>query len=77
MSNFRRLLRGILTAITLSFVSSVEAQDGSSGLYRNGSIVAPCDSPVFCYGEILHTVQMAKLFDDSKTFVDMYKIPSR
>ncbi|XP_047117699.1 trehalase-like [Schistocerca piceifrons] len=30
-----------------------------------------CDSQVYCQGELLHTVQMAQLFDDSKTFVDM------
>lgn len=28
-------------------------------------------SPIYCTGEILHTVQMAKIFNDSKTFVDM------
>ncbi|XP_023171892.1 trehalase isoform X2 [Drosophila hydei] len=26
---------------------------------------------IYCYGPLLHTVQMAKLFPDSKTFVDM------
>ncbi|KAH8271604.1 hypothetical protein KR018_010892, partial [Drosophila ironensis] len=28
-------------------------------------------SEVYCYGNLLHTIQMAKLFEDSKTFVDM------
>lgn len=28
-------------------------------------------SEIFCTGDLLHTVQMAKLFPDSKTFVDM------
>lgn len=28
-------------------------------------------SQIYCYGPLLHTVQMAKLFPDSKTFVDM------
>jgi len=28
-------------------------------------------SEVYCHGRLLHTVQMAQLFDDSKTFVDM------
>ena len=27
-------------------------------------------SPIFCHGRLLHTVQMAQLFRDSKTFVD-------
>lgn len=34
----------------------------------------PCDSPVYCApgpGSLLHVVQMARLFPDSKTFVDM------
>ncbi|KRT85218.1 hypothetical protein AMK59_227, partial [Oryctes borbonicus] len=29
-----------------------------------------CDSLVYCQGELLHTIQMARLYDDSKTFVD-------
>lgn len=28
-------------------------------------------SEIYCYGNLLHTVQMAQLFGDSKTFVDM------
>ena len=30
-----------------------------------------CSNRIFCQGEILHSVQMAKIFDDAKTFVDM------
>ncbi|XP_028415188.1 trehalase-like [Dendronephthya gigantea] len=30
-----------------------------------------CDNQVFCQGKILHEVQMAKIFADAKTFVDM------
>ncbi|XP_055705280.1 trehalase isoform X3 [Phlebotomus papatasi] len=30
-----------------------------------------CDSQIYCYGPLLDTVQMAHLFNDSKTFVDM------
>ncbi|GJQ73679.1 hypothetical protein Trydic_g14017 [Trypoxylus dichotomus] len=29
-----------------------------------------CDSLVYCQGELLHTIQTARLYDDSKTFVD-------
>ncbi|XP_048511996.1 trehalase isoform X2 [Athalia rosae] len=29
-----------------------------------------CDSPVYCHGNLLHTVQMAAIYTDSKTFVD-------
>lgn len=28
-------------------------------------------SEIYCYGDLLYTVQMAKIFNDSKTFVDM------
>ncbi|XP_037534243.1 trehalase [Nematolebias whitei] len=31
----------------------------------------PCDSEIYCSGSILHQIQMAKLFDDDKYFVDM------
>nr|UOO00976.1 soluble trehalase 2 [Sitodiplosis mosellana] len=30
-----------------------------------------CTSEIYCSGEVLHTIQMAKIFNDSKTFVDM------
>ncbi|XP_055386772.1 trehalase-like [Condylostylus longicornis] len=30
-----------------------------------------CDSEIFCHGKLLHTVSLAKIFKDSKTFVDM------
>ena len=28
-------------------------------------------SEIYCSGDVLHTIQMAKIFNDSKTFVDM------
>ncbi|XP_006642243.2 trehalase [Lepisosteus oculatus] len=31
----------------------------------------PCDSEIYCMGEILRQVQLARLFDDDKHFVDM------
>lgn len=34
-------------------------------------ITYTCDSPIYCKGDLLHTVQMARIFSDSKTFVDM------
>lgn len=30
-----------------------------------------CSSEIFCRGDLLHTVQVARIFNDSKTFVDM------
>ncbi|KAK6644318.1 hypothetical protein RUM43_000585 [Polyplax serrata] len=31
----------------------------------------PCDNDIYCYGELLHTIQMEHIYPDSKTFVDM------
>ncbi|KAF5294782.1 hypothetical protein FQA39_LY00266 [Lamprigera yunnana] len=31
----------------------------------------PCYSNVYCHGTLLHTIQMAKVYEDSKTFVDL------
>ncbi|XP_039312721.1 trehalase isoform X2 [Solenopsis invicta] len=33
-----------------------------------------CDSQVYCDGPLLHTVQLAGIFNDSKTFVDLYQL---
>ncbi|EGI59295.1 PREDICTED: trehalase-like [Acromyrmex echinatior] len=33
-----------------------------------------CDSQVYCEGPLLHTVQLAGIFNDSKTFVDLYQL---
>lgn len=40
-------------------------------LFQNGTVIAPCDSPIYCHGDILAEIQLARPFDDSKTFVDM------
>lgn len=42
------------------------------GLYTNGSVIAPCDSPLYCQGEILKQIELAQPFSDSKTFVDLF-----
>ncbi|PIK34518.1 hypothetical protein BSL78_28656, partial [Apostichopus japonicus] len=33
--------------------------------------IPPCDHPIFCDGPVLEAVQLAELYEDSKTFVDM------
>ncbi|KAK2059852.1 trehalase [Colletotrichum caudatum] len=48
----------------------------AQALYENGSVVAPCDSPIYCHGEILKEIELARPFSDSKTFVDMPAIKS-
>ncbi|KAI1476116.1 glycoside hydrolase family 37 protein [Daldinia eschscholtzii] len=46
------------------------------GLYQNGSAFSPCDSPLYCQGEILKQIELAQPFSDSKTFVDLpTKVP--
>jgi alpha,alpha-trehalase len=56
----------------LVFVVAFAAK--AAGLYVNGSVTAPCDSPIYCYGKILHDIELARPFSDSKTFVDLYVI---
>ncbi|CAK6448710.1 unnamed protein product [Pipistrellus nathusii] len=41
------------------------------GLGAQEALPPPCESPVYCHGELLHQVQMAKLYPDDKQFVDM------
>jgi alpha,alpha-trehalase len=43
----------------------------ATALYTNGSVVAPCDSPIYCYGDLLREIELARPFADSKTFVDL------
>ncbi|XP_069985201.1 trehalase isoform X2 [Penaeus vannamei] len=42
-----------------------------AGAARSQRLPPPCDSEIYCHGNLLHTVQMARLFNDSKHFVDM------
>lgn len=42
-----------------------------NAVYINGSIITPCDSLIYCRGELLKEVELAHPFADSKTFVDM------
>lgn len=54
-----------LAALIAALLPTVRA------LYENGSIIAPCDSPLYCQGEILKQIELARPFSDSKTYVDM------
>lgn len=65
MSIFRRV------AIAVGAIGAYSALGAAGEIYRDGSVVAPCNSTLFCYGEILHETQLARPFADSKTFVDM------
>ncbi|KAH6604373.1 trehalase precursor [Trichoderma cornu-damae] len=57
-----------LTVAALAIATTLPVVDA---LYVNGSVVAPCDSPIYCHGDILREVELARPFSDSKTFVDM------
>ncbi|XP_011908381.1 PREDICTED: trehalase isoform X1 [Cercocebus atys] len=41
------------------------------GLGSQEALPPPCESEIYCHGELLHQVQMAKLYQDDKQFVDM------
>nr|XP_054297038.1 trehalase [Pongo pygmaeus] len=41
------------------------------GLRSQEALSPPCESEIYCHGELLHQVQMAKLYQDDKQFVDM------
>jgi alpha,alpha-trehalase len=43
----------------------------ATALFINGSVIAPCDSPIYCYGDLLREIELARPFEDSKTFVDL------
>lgn len=61
MTGFRQV-----TAV-LAFASPIVVY----GLYQNGSTVSPCDSPLYCRGDVLEQIEQAQPFSDSKTFVDL------
>lgn len=59
------LLRAGLAISAMSQL--VLAEDTAVALNRP----PPCPSDIYCHGELLHTIQMASIYPDSKTFVDM------
>lgn len=60
MTSFKKLAAVLAASTSLT-----------DALYTNGSVIAPCDSPLYCQGEILKAIELASPFTDSKTFVDM------
>lgn len=57
----------LLTAAVLAVLAPT-----ATALYVNGSVTTPCDSPLYCQGDILKAIELAQPFSDSKTFVDMW-----
>ncbi|EFN71520.1 Trehalase [Camponotus floridanus] len=65
----------IVLALIVSL--AVASSDAASIVYRNDDSSGPkdlCDSKVYCEGPLLKTVQLAGIFNDSKTFVDLYQL---
>jgi alpha,alpha-trehalase len=57
-----------IRSLTAALIASVPLV---AGIFINGSVIAPCDSPIYCYGDLLREVELARPFEDSKTFVDL------
>lgn len=57
-----RLLVGVVACLGFNSVGA---------LFQNGSLIAPCDSPLYCQGDILRQIELARPYSDSKTFVDL------
>jgi alpha,alpha-trehalase len=53
------------------FVTFLAGAHTAAALYTNGSVTAPCNSPIYCYGDLLREIELARPFADSKTFVDL------
>jgi len=60
MVSMRSLAAALITSAPLA-----------NALFINGSVIAPCDSPIYCYGDLLREIELARPFADSKTFVDL------
>ncbi|BES99965.1 trehalase (brush-border membrane glycoprotein) [Nesidiocoris tenuis] len=56
----------------MKFFTAVVALAGwLTQLAAQSTLKESCDSPIYCQGELLHDVQMASLYSDSKYFVDL------
>ena len=69
ISKYLCILLFLFIGIEVELVASIRNVAGLS----DTSKTPPCESPIYCIGgpgTLLHTVQMAKIYNDSKTFVD-------
>ncbi|KAL5287276.1 TREH family protein [Megaselia abdita] len=58
---FAKNIPSVVTAVTNNSIAKLSDETNPP----------QCPSEIYCYGPLLHTVQMAKIYQDSKTFVDM------
>ncbi|XP_011348152.2 trehalase isoform X2 [Ooceraea biroi] len=64
------MYRLLLNAALLTFL--VHVLQSSANADNPGTTKPdPCSSEIYCHGELLHTIQMAGIYKDSKYFVDM------
>lgn len=61
----------VRTAAVIIVAGALFLAQPVSALFNNGTVIAPCDSVLYCYGDILKGIELAAPFSDSKTFVDM------
>lgn len=66
-----------MAVLQSAIVAATLCATAATALFNNGSVIAPCDSPIYCLGDILKEIQLAHPFSDSKTFVDMSVRPVR
>ncbi|TGZ50282.1 trehalase [Temnothorax longispinosus] len=74
-SNRTRLIMSVAVFIISSAIALIDA----ASIVRVTTTTPPgppdlCHSQVYCEGPLLHTVQLAGIFNDSKTFVDLYQL---
>ncbi|XP_035725471.1 trehalase-like [Vespa mandarinia] len=62
-------------AIGILLILGIIAASGSAASIRRENNNSPdlCISQIYCQGDLLKTVQLAEIFNDSKTFVDSYQ----
>ena len=73
MTNGWLMLAVLLTALTM-VVGQQQQQKKKKESSAVLDLPPPCDNDIYCMGNpgsLLHTVQMERIFPDSKTFVDM------
>ncbi|XP_011308384.1 trehalase isoform X2 [Fopius arisanus] len=68
---YKLLVRAFWLTIVLVQSVTVDSTRDHEDSSRTHERPPPCSSEIYCHGELLHTVQMAQLYTDSKTFVDM------
>ncbi|XP_066941045.1 uncharacterized protein [Macrobrachium rosenbergii] len=58
-------------SLVLVVLTTLTMQPGGDAQSTGHQLLPPCDSHIYCHGDLLKMVQMARVFNDSKHFVDM------